>query len=533
MRSALLIMITCTSCTLPIETVHQLRVEPAAIALDVDLAAPTPAVALHVVSVGDDGSETDVTAAATYAFTGPQLGSVANGQLASDGSTGGAAALAITFHELATTIDVTANVHGRRIVDGAAAAAFAGATATPSALALVPGDGVVLPPNLGELAVAWTPDPAADTHQVHITAPYLDIEVDAPGASTIALAPAEWQAIANTARGSAVNVDVASLQSAAPATKQVATATYRIAETGANDILFGAIVGTDVPVLARYAMKTATTRALFAGPEGGCVGCHVSVSADGTRIAAGVPSHAGGGAGVLVDATTGTILATSDATPDTLWNAAAVDPSGALIASTRTGGLSIRDPMTAAVIQPIAMDELATSPTISPDGSALAYSVVDVGGQTIANPVGDALHVRPWNVTTAAIGAPLELVRDGRGVGMPVYSSDGRWLAYAHSADPPPEVPTGAAAVRSDGSGQILGLTTDPLDKNARWASPVVNGQVWIAFVSQRPVGALAAGTQQLWLEQLDTTTGALSPAIHLPGQGDLNVLHGPVALPN
>jgi len=532
MRTALLITIT-ASCTMPIDTTHALRVEPAAIAMDVDLAAAPPTAALHVVSVGDDGSETDVTAGATYAFTGPQLGAVANGQLASDGLTGGAAQLQITFHELAATIDVTANVHGKRIVDGALADAFATATATPAALAMIPGDGVVLPPNLGELAVAWTADPAADLHQVHITAPYLDVEVDAPGSSAITLAPNEWQAVARTARGGAVNVDVASLQSTAPATAQTATATYRVASFEANDILFGAMVGTELPVLARYAMKTATPRALVSGPEGGCVGCHVSVSADGTRIVAGMPSIAGGGAGILFDATNGTILATSDAMPDSPWNAAAFDPSGALIAATRAGGLAIRDASTAAMVQPIAMDELATSPTIAPDGSALAYTVVDTAGQTIANPMGAALHVRPWNVATAAIGTPIELVRDGRGVVMPAYSPDGRWISYAHSADPSTESPTGAAAVRSDGSGQIIELTTDPLDQNARWASPVVNGQVWIAFVSARPFGTLAAGTKQLWLEQLDTATGTLSPAIHLPGQGDINVLHGPNALPN
>ena len=322
-------------------------------------------------------------------------------------------------------------------------------------------------------------------------------------------------------------------ESTAPAIAQVQTATYRIADTDASSILFGAIVGTDFPVLARYDMKTATTRALFSGPEGGCVGCHVSISADGTRIAAGVPSTAGGGAGVLFDATNGTILATSDATPDAPWNAAAFDPSGALIATTRTGGLSVRDAATAAMVQPIAMDELATSPTVSPDGSALAYTVADTGGQTIANPMGAALHVRPWNVATAAIGTPVELVRDGRGVVMPAYSPDGRWISYGHTTDPLTEAPNGAAAVRSDGSGQIIELTTDPLDKNARWASPVVNGLVWITFVSARPFGTLPAGTKQLWLEQLDTATGTLSPAFHLPGQGAIDVLHGPLALPN
>jgi hypothetical protein len=538
MRTALLIsIIVGTSagigCTMPIDATHELRIEPASIAMDVDLAAAPPSAAVHVVSVGDDGSETDVTTTATYAFTGPQLGAVTAGQLASDGLTGGAATLVVTFHELSASIDVTANVHGKRIVDGAAADAFATATAMPSALQLAPGDGVVLPPNLGELDVAWTADPAADTHRVHITAPYLDIEVDAPGPSAITLAANEWQAVARTARGGAVNVDIESLQSSAPAIAQVQTATYRIGDLDASSILFGAIVGTELPVLARYEMKTATTRALFSGPEGGCVGCHVSISTDGTRIAAGVPSAAGGGAGVLFDAANGTILATSDATPDMPWNAAAFDPSGALIATTRTGGLAVRDSATAAMVQPIAMDELATSPTVSPDGSALAYTVADTGGQTIANPMGAALHVRPWNVATAAIGTPIELVRDGRGIVMPAYSPDGRWISYGHTTDPLTEAPNGAAAVRSDGSGPILELTTDPLDKNARWDSPVVNGLVWIAFVSARPFGSLPAGTKQLWLEQLDTATGTLSPAFHLPGQGAIDVLHGPLALPN
>jgi hypothetical protein len=535
MRSALLITITVgtAGCSMSIDTTHELRIEPATIAMDVDLAGPPPTVALHVISVGDDGTETDVTTTATYAITGQPLGAVTNGRLASDGVTGGQATLAVAFHELAASIDVTATVHGRRIVDGALADAFAGATAMPAALQLAPGDGVVLPPNLGELDLAWTADPAADTHRVHITAPYLDVEVDAPGPSAITLAPNEWQAVARTARSGAVNVDIASLQSSAPAIAQVATATYRIADVDASSVLFGAMVGTELPVLARYDMKTATTRALFAGPEGGCVGCHVAVSADGTRIAAGAPSTAGGGAGVLFDATNGTILATSDTMPDAPWNAAAFDPSGALIAATRSGGLAVHDGSTGAMVQPIAMDELATSPTIAPDGSALAYTMMDTAGPAPWNPAGAALHVRPWNVATAAVGSAIELVRDGRGIVMPVYSPDGRWIAYAHSADPTLETPTGSAAVRSDGSGQIVELTTDPLDQMARWASPVSNGQVWIAFVSARPFGALPAGTKQLWLEQLDTATGTLSSAFHLPGQGELDILHGPLALPN
>lgn len=121
-------------------------------------------------------------------------------------------------------------------------------------------------------------------------------------------------------------------------------------------------------------------------------------------------------------------------------------------------------------------------------------------------------------ITCTSCTLPIETVHQLR-VEPAAIAMDVDLAAPAPAVDPTTEVPTGAAAVRSDGSGQIVELTTDPLDKNARWASPVVNGQVWIAFVSQRPVGALAAGTQHLWLEQLDTTTGALSPAIHLRGK--------------
>jgi hypothetical protein len=53
---------------------------------------------------------------------------------------------------------------------------------------------------------------------------------------------------------------------------------------------------------------------------------------------------------------------------------------------------------------------------------------------------------------------------------------------------------------------------------------------VWIAFVST--LGGAATGAQQLWLEAFCPDRGVVTPAFHLPGQGTLMVLHGPLALP-
>jgi hypothetical protein len=96
--------------------------------------------------------------------------------------------------------------------------------------------------------------------------------------------------------------------------------------------------------------------------------------------------------------------------------------------------------------------------------------------------------------------------------------------------------------VRSDGSGTIVALTSDPLDQLAPWASPIAPARAgnrdpepmaWIAVVSSRPVGGSATSPRQLWLEAFYPERGVVKPAFHLPGQpATLQLLHGPIALP-
>lgn len=525
MCRGLLISIALVGCTTDLEPAAALRVEPATIDLDVDLALAPPSEALHVYTA--DGDEVEST------FETFRLGTIDNGQLTSDGMTGGAATLVVHYQGLTATVPVTARIHGRRVVAGALDV-FAGATQVPFDAQLSPVDRVVLPPNLGELDLDFVAGDLDDTHQVHITGPYLDITAVAPGVAgprQLVLAANEWQAIAHT--GGEVGVEVASLANSAPVTAKVTTATYEIGTTPIRDVMVGAMLeDATAPALIRYAMTTARLEPALSGPDGTCVGCHIAISPDGKHLAAGTPSSAGGPAGILFDLAQGTIVARSDAMP-TPWVAGSFDPSGVLVTSSKTGELSVRDPATGQVTMPIATGELATSPAVSPDGHALAYTELDLMGATVSNPLGDAIHVRSWDAATGAVGAPIELVRDARKVVMPMYSADGAWLSYGHSPDLTTEVPfLGSGAVKTDGSGTIVELTTDPLDRLARFASAPGAGVMWVVFTSARPFGNHAAGTKQLWVEMFDPSTGALSPAFHLPGQRALDILHGPTPLP-
>jgi len=534
-----------------------LRVEPTVIDLDVELGHPGAPVALRVFAVNAGGSQDEVTDVATVSLDGAPLGVVAAGSFTSDGLTGGTATVRLGFDQVVAAIQVTARVHGRRIVEGTpagAAAAFATAAAAPFDAHLDPGDGAVLPPGLGRMVLAFAAPDLDDVHRIAVTAPYLDLEIIAPGVAgprELELSPSEWGAIARTVRGGALQLEVASLSSSAPATAHVATVGLEIADLDASALLSGGTTSepTDAatirPSLWRYDMRAGGAAQMFANPDGACIGCHLAVSADGKRIAALIVSPTAPRLNGVVLDRSGAVLAQSDPASAAPWATAAFDPGGALVTAWQ-GRLALRDAATGAMLAPIAMTETAAAPTISPDGAALAYVALDAGpGDAASQPAGNALHVIPWSAAAASVGAPVELVRDGRGVVLPMFSSDGRWVAYGHAAIDPDrinEVPLGSAAVRADGSGKIVELTSDPLDKLAHWASPVTLARVgnrapepmvWVAVVSTRPVGGNQASLAQLWLEAFYPERGVVARAFHLPGQpAALHILHGPIALP-
>ena len=152
-----LVCLTAIGCTDP-----ELRVEPPALDLDVDLAKPAPSVDLRVFADGED-----VTAQATFALAGTPIGTLAGARLASDGRTGGAAAITVTFGDTAASVPVAATIRERRLVAGTPADApawFVVGQELAVVQPLEPGDGATLPPGLGKLEVDFG---AADGDNLH------------------------------------------------------------------------------------------------------------------------------------------------------------------------------------------------------------------------------------------------------------------------------------------------------------------------------------------------------------------------------
>lgn len=529
MRALLLVLVT--GCAVDVAPV--LTVEPQSIDLTVALGKPPAPVPLHVYN-----GNVEVTGA--MELDGAPLGSIAGGAFASDGVTGGAATVRVTVGGRELTIPTTVHIVGWRIETGTPAGAETALAAAPRVAydgKLDPPDGAVIPPNLGALSVAFAADPTEDAHEITISAPYLDLAVLSPSRH-IDLTADEWTAIRKTAPS--IDLEVASVATAAPVAAHVAHAHVEVASLDASAVLFGGIVASEAPGLWRYDVVHASAAPLFDKPDGTCFGCHVAVSHDGTRIAAAMLTtdvRALGGA--VVDSKSGNVLAWSDAASASPWVTASFDPSGALVTAWQ-GALSVRDANTGDLHATVATEDAVAAPAISPDGTRLAYVSLDAGpGAAASQPVGNALRLRPWNAATGMVGAPIDLVRDGGGVVLPQFSSDGRWIAFGHTQVLPDrlgEVPVRASAIRTDITGVSVDLTSDPLDKGAQWASPIGSSRgepmVWIAVVSARALGG-DPSPQQLWLEAFYPERRVVTPPFHLPGQAaSLQVLHGPVALP-
>src|SRR6185312_12309627 len=209
------LVLALASCTTSVDAPPAaLRVDPPSLDLQVVLGAPPPATAIHVYA-DSLGGEREVTDDATLTLVGAPLGALVGGEFSSDGLTGGSATIAVAYGGASLTIPIAANVYERRVANGAPSG-LDDAFASASPLAL-------------DFAAADTDDAS----EAHILAPYLDIAIDALGSAgprEIALTATEWQAISRTAGGGSIDVTVASLQTTAPATARVASASYGVAD---------------------------------------------------------------------------------------------------------------------------------------------------------------------------------------------------------------------------------------------------------------------------------------------------------------
>jgi hypothetical protein len=222
-----------------------LRIEPAAIDLDVGLDEVVH-VDVRVFAMTGAG-EIDVTADARLSISGVALGELAGARFTSHGRTGGHATIAASLREVTGEASVHVRIHSARREDSAPPDAMrwlAAATDVMVDATLEPGDGAVLPPNLGRLDVDFAATDSDDVHEVALTGPDLDVRVvvgGAPGPRHVELTAAEWDAVARTSVRGEAQLTVRSLSSSTPTVARVATARLSISDLPfAQEVLRGA-----------------------------------------------------------------------------------------------------------------------------------------------------------------------------------------------------------------------------------------------------------------------------------------------------
>jgi hypothetical protein len=534
-------------CVAEVDDWMQLRVEPAFAALDLDLAtlggAPPPEIAFRVIGVDRDGDETDVTAWARFEQLDRRLGDFTEGRFTS-ALVAGETRVAVSLDTARRDIPLAVSIRSVRVEPGAGAAPvlFAAAGDEAGDPRVSPAHGAIVPPSLGLFAVRFAAADTDDVHEVRIAAPHLDVRVFAPGAPGprgVELTAAEWNLVRASTRGEGFDLTVRSLATATPLAARRTDGRIGVTDRDVGGaLLYGAVpltpATTDIAGIWRYDLAAAGAEPWYIGADRSdarCVGCHVAVSADGTKVAISTLAS-DGVAGVVLDATTREQLSVT-APGVTAWTSATFAPGGRIL-SAMEGVVTIRDELTAAPLGTLPTTGLAIQPAVSPDGGTLAYVTVD---DPLIGSEGFELVVHQWDAAAATAGkARVVVPRAAGGVKLPSFSPDSGWILYTRLGA------EGGLAIVDAGGGEPIAVTADHGDELGRWVTGIepvrVDGQdetlAWIAFQSRRAVGARDhAGEPQLWLVPFLPARGVPGVPIHLPGQPDgLGVRHAPLYVP-
>jgi hypothetical protein len=496
-----------------------------------------------------DGDDGDTTARAAFSLSGTPIGHFEAATFVTEPRRGGTAIVTAVIDGETITTGVLVRVRSVRIAGGAPAdaeARFGAAVDQPFDAHQTPGPLAVVPPNLGAFQVDFVASDADDLHELAITSSYLDLRVYAPGVAgsrQIVLDDVERDAMMQTSRGGGADVGIRSMTEAEPATVRASVAHVAVADLDAvGSLLVPATAAMETPQLWSYDLATAIQSRWASGAGGGCIGCHMSVSRDGTRIAAGGPTN-DGQSPMLIDRATRYPVTVNTADP---WSTGDFDGAGHLITDSADGALAVRNQSTGDRLRTLPVAGVAMFPAVASDGTAIAYgaATTDLGALPYE------LRVHSWDATT--LGPARVLVTGTTGIKVPQFSPDGAWLAYArttltNSADPANKA-DGLAIVPTSGSLPAHVLSTNPDDRFLTWLGTFaparadgrdIASMIWVVIASRRSIGvplAPIAGPlppTTLWLAAFDPALGMISEPFPLPGQRrDVTILHRPQVLP-
>jgi hypothetical protein len=271
-----------------------------------------PATQAFTAKIHGSSSDDDVTSLSTFILDDPTIGSLSGATFITSGRHGGVAHVTASYQGQTATATITISVSGSFAGSDCSmgcpqfpapnAPACASGTAAPTLV--YPPDGVLLPPNMEQLSIHYTPAMGATEYEIGFSNKSTDVRVThkcatqpmdsrgmPSGGCVLDLTPAEWDFIAGSNRGGdPIQITVR----ATPDGKCVTTSTAKASISIAEEDVSGAIYywkstisanGTGGQVWRKSFGDTMAEEQITntGGLNGTCFGCHF-LSRDGKRM---------------------------------------------------------------------------------------------------------------------------------------------------------------------------------------------------------------------------------------------------------
>ncbi len=409
-----------------------------------------------------DGHTEDITHQATFSLSDLSLGQFKGNTLTSTTTHGGATSVLAAVGNVVGLTTLTLQIHEAANDPASAnlpsnpAAKFSGANDPGRAPSLIyPNDGVLVPPNLGQLEFQFYPGANNTLFELSFSSTTSQIKIylrctPLNGGCVFEPWPALWTWLAESNRGASVTIGLrgtddngtgvgsAATQTLALSTDDVQGAIYYWTTSNGTGIMRYDFAGQSSPSGMGAAQK-------FVGPEvagGECVGCH-ALSKDGTKMVA----EAGGqnsGAIVLLDVASAMPIVPFDSTPRSTFES--WEPSGDRFVGVYGDegasdyDLLLFDGGTAQLLGAIDGTGSAAHPADHPDwstdGNIIAYTKVG-RPNTLQRMSSGAIEI--VTQTGGGWSAPTEIAPSvaGKNRYYPAVSPDGSFLLFDESTCSP------------------------------------------------------------------------------------------------
>ena len=511
-----------------------------------------------------DGTETDVSAMATFSTVVSTLGTFAGAHFTSAVDHGGHTTIRATYHGMSAMTGLTLRLTRDIVATGAPADAATHFTGTPNPanapMLVYPDDGVMVPPNLERFELHFLPN-GSSLFRLDITTGPVTLRVfmtcsESVGGGCIYTPDhATWSTISDAARGlDPVTYTLTGTDSAG----RIGTSAPRTIQF-ANENITGGVYYWNAAAgsIMRYEFGVpgaVEERYLAGGGPFGCIGCH-TLSRDGTRIAVGIgiPTQifrvydVASRNQVFQGITGGGPSGAMGAPPDFF----SFSPDSTQIVTSNPHGLNIADAMTGAVSAAShnITTGVSTMPDWSPDGQHIVY-VSPGSAPAIEAPAvtGGSIVLVDHVAGTWTPGAVLAPAGTGNNY-HPAYSPDGSWILFNRS---PSNVDSMGGAGGSSGacvsdaqlwyvasSGGSAPIQLDNVGPPSRPSDGVCaswpkfdpttyqdhgHPLFWVAWATGRGYGLRYAdgSLMQIWMAAFDPTRAAAG----------MSPLHGAIRLP-